>query len=169
MRRFTLPCRAATVRGIIRHSHLGNRFLSALPNNPDNLRTIYPPGSKGKLEFLELTDELLSCLEDPMGGFCAAGLVDTLPAFRELSDDGKKQLKKDIVSAYAEQFQPVSRAAALQAARATLLERLDAFLAKDHVTRAEVDRLREAALALDDLMLDLPRGIWLWPQQEESK
>ena len=106
MRRFTLPCRAGELRGVIRHSHLQNRFISALPDKADDLRTIYPKGSKELAEFRELTEELLSCLAEPTGGYCAAGLVDTLPALRELSDDGRKQLKASIASAYAEQFQP---------------------------------------------------------------
>ena len=169
MRRFVLPCRAGELLGIIRHSHLQNRFISALPDEADDLRRIYQKGSQALAEFRELTEEFLSCLAEPTGGYCAAGLVDTLPALRELSDDGRKQLKASIASAYAEQFQPMSRAAAIRSAYDTLLKLHGAFFDKVEATPSEIEQLRDGAVALYQLVRDLPRGIWLWPQQEASK
>lgn len=169
MNRFVLSCRAAELRGLIRHSHLQNRFQASLPDQADDLRAVYGGSSKNLADFTGLLDELISCLKDREDGFCAVSLLETLTPLRTLPGSARSQLRKAIVECYAGEFHPANRARALRTSADSLVARLTAFLDAEDATSEEVGLLRDAAVDLYHLITDLPKGIWLWPQTEVEK
>lgn len=169
MKRFVLPCRAATLRGLIRHSHLQNRFLASLPDKADDLRVVYGLESKNLAEFTELLDEMISCLQDEKDGFSAVSLVETLTPLRSLPESARGQLRQAITNTYRAEFQPSNRAVALRSSADLLIGRLKDFLDGEDSDPREVELLRDASVDLYHLITNLPKGIWLWPATEAAK
>lgn len=165
---FTLPCRAGEVRGILRHSHLDNRFLTMLPRDADDLRDCYSAEKPDLRQFKGLLDELIECLRDVEDGFCAAGLVDTLTPLKTLPREGRAKLKAAIVGVYQKEFRPVERAEDLHQAADDVITKLERLLAAKKPKVADGAALREAALMLYNILDQLPRGVWLWPQKEDA-
>lgn len=165
---FVLSCRAAEIRGMIRHSHLQNRFLTWLPSSPDLIRRTYEHGSPARVEFDAALKELTESLGNNDAGFSPIGLLDELTPLRRLSQGGRESMKAAMTRSYASSFHPTTRTAALSAASTEFGSVLDQFLADGGEADALVDGLRAAAERLYQEISALPKGVWLWPEREET-
>lgn len=167
-RGFVLPCRAAELRGALRHSHLQNRFLTWLPGSPDLVRRTYGEDSPARQQMEQALKELGTLIEDPAAGFSPVPLLESLPPLRGLPDRIRENIIAAMLTAYTNSFDPETRAAELCAASSGFLTCLDEFLACAEVSSAVCEGLRAAAQGLYQEISKLPKGIWLWPEEEQK-
>ena len=165
---FILPCRAAELRGILRHSHLQNRFLTWLPDSPDLVQRTYASGTQARTELDAALDELGTLLADSSSGFSPVMLMDRLCPLRNLPECDRIDLKKAMVASYNEHFAPTLRAIAFSKARDTFVVALDELLTTAETSPDTCEILKSAAGNLYTEISKLPKGLWLWPG-EESK
>jgi hypothetical protein len=166
---FILPCRAAELRGILRHSHLQNRFLTWLPDSPDLVQRTYASGTQARTELDAALDELGTLLADPSSGFCPVVLMDRLGPLRNLPESARKDLGKVMVASYTKHFAPARRAKAFGKTREAFVTALKSLLATAEPSSATCEKLKIAARGLYKEISKLPKGLWLWPEGNRNE
>lgn len=162
MDNFTLPCRAAGVRGQLKHSYLTNTVC--LKTQPDRLEismTCEEGGIPRHNIIRNQIHELLELLGNSERGFSPAQLLDQLPPFEELSEKERGLLKAQIHRQFIVDFQLAQRQDLLERTSMSFLAELDAFLSQS-ATKTGMEKVQTAARILIGELDKLPKGIWLW-------
>jgi hypothetical protein len=171
---FVLGCRAAELRGRLRHVYLENTFL--LFQSPGSLVEVFEQpvigGGTWMDECRELGKELVAELRDELRGFCAIPLLDTIGPLRDLSEAEKEALRQRMREDYRTVFQPATKADRLERLLGMLWTRTDVLIEEHRRAGADTDGVRarfsEVRAAAEELHLflsTLPKGIWLWPDE----
>jgi hypothetical protein len=169
MENFTLPCRAASVRGELKHSYLTNSIC--LKTQPDRLKvsmTCEENGIPRHNIIRNQIQELLELMGSSENGFSPAQLLDQLSPFQELSERERDLLKAQIHRQFVENFQLAQRQEQLEKTSATFLSELDAFLLQP-ATKAGMEKVQTTARILIGELENLPKGIWLWKTVSNGK
>jgi len=166
---FALPCRAASLRGQLKHSYLTNTIC--LKTQPDRLAVSMTSDENGIPRHKIIRShihELLELLGSPEQGFSPAQLLDQLSPFRELSVNERGSLKEKIHRQFAREFQLAPRKAQFEKTSALFLAELDAFLSHP-LTKVGMEKVQAAARILIGELENLPKGIWLWEAVSNKK
>jgi hypothetical protein len=162
MKNFTLPCRAAHVRGQLKHSYLTNTIcLKTLPEDLLESMLYLENGVPQHQSLRNQLNELSNLLGDPEQGFSPAQLVDQLTPFQQLPLEKRNEFKQRVHRQFATEFQLPDRKQRLEKLAAQFLAELDAFLSQSS-TIAAMKKVQEAARILIRELESLPKGIWLW-------
>lgn len=166
---FTLPCRAANVRGQLKHSYLTNTIC--LKTQPDRLEVSMACEENGIPRHQIIRNqirELLELMDSSERGFSPAQLLDQLLPFRELSKSERDSLKAQVHRQFAEDFQLARRKERLKNISAIFLAELDAFLSHP-LTKVGMEKVQSTARILIGELENLPKGIWLWKTVNDGK
>jgi hypothetical protein len=167
METFVLPCRAASIRGQLKHTYLTNTIC--LKTQPEKLRVSMAYEENGIPRHQIIRNqiaELLELIGSPDQGFSPAQLVDQLHPFRQLPDAERRSMKGQIHQQFVKRFDVAARKGRLEQLASQLLAALDAFLAQPlsdaKSASAHMEHTQESARTLIRELEDLPKGIWLW-------
>ena len=162
-----LSCRAASVRGELKHTYLTNKVcLKTLPE--DLLESmLYKERGIPQHEFIRnKIGELIELMDSPEYGFSPAQLVDQLWSFRDFSIEERLSAKRSVHQKFVAQFELAKRKSQVVALAGEFLGVLDAFMASPVAgvksPKAQMECVQESARALIRELESLPKGIWLW-------
>lgn len=165
---FSLPCRAASVRGQLKHSYLTNTIC--LKTKPDRLKvsmTCEENGNSRHHIIRNQIHELLDLMDNPEEGFSPAQLLDQLPPFYNLTQNKLSLLKAQVHQQYVQDFQMAWRKEKLDKISTRFLAALDSFLSRPG-TIARMEKVHTTALLLIAELETLPKGIWLWKTERNE-
>jgi hypothetical protein len=167
MENFALPCRAASVRGELKHTYLTNKVcLKTLPE--DLLESmLYKERGIPQHEIIRnKINELIELMDSPEDGFSPAQLMDQLRSFRVFSIEERLSAKHSVHQQFVAQFELAKRKKQFEKLAAVFLGALDALIATPasvvNTAKAQMECVQESARALIRELESLPKGIWLW-------
>jgi hypothetical protein len=167
MENFTLPCRAASVRGQLKHTYLTNKVcLKTLPEDLLESMIYKERGVPQHQEIRNKIAELLDVFGSADKGFSPAQLIDQLSPFRQLPGHEREAMKEQVHRQFADEFRLAERKTRLEQRARDFLGALDFFLTQVNAAataaKLGMERVQEAARSMIRELESLPKGIWLW-------
>lgn len=164
---FTLPCKASSLRGKLKHSYLENAVcLPTLPEDLFESLTYKENGVERQQIIRQQISEFAELLDDENYGFSPAQLVEQLRPSQKLAGEERRILKEQLHKRFSEDFQVVERRQRLESAAGVFLEDLDAFLAtpakQSSLAQSRMLKVQDSARGLIRELETMPKGIWLW-------
>lgn len=164
---FILACRAASVRGQLKHTYLTNKVcLKTLPEDLLESMIYMERGVPQHQEIRNKIAELLDVFSSADKGFSPAQLIDQLSPFRQLPGHEREAMKEQVHRQFADEFRLAERKTRLEQRARDFLGALDFFLTQVNAAASAakfgMERVQETARGLIRELETLPKGIWLW-------
>lgn len=164
---FALPCKAASLRGKLKHSYLENAVcLPTLAEDLSDSLTYKENGVARHQLIRQQIREFAELMDNLEQGFSPAQLVDQLRPFRDLTIEQRSVLKSQIGNRFSEDFQLADRKKKLGLAAGEFLEDLDVFLRTPpenaNSAQSRMLKVQDSARSVIRELETMPKGIWLW-------
>lgn len=166
---FALPCKAANLRGQLKHKYLTNTV--ALKAGPEQLHQSMLYEEEGVARHLIICrrlEELAEAMSALVGSFSPAQLLDKLGPFMTEPPEILASLKDAVHRQFAREFDLANRTTRLHQKSNRFVGLLHRFLDGGMVNLVSAEiKTREVQEAARDLIRELgtlPEGIWLWSE-----
>jgi hypothetical protein len=162
-----LSCRAASVRGELKHTYLTNKVcLKTLPEDLLESMLYKEDGIPQHEVIRKKIGELIELMDSPEHGFSPAQLVDRLQSFRDFPNEERLSAKHSVHQNFVAQFELAKRKSQVEALAGEFLGVLAAFVASPvsvvKSAKAQMECVQASARGLIRELESLPKGIWLW-------
>ena len=160
---FVLPCRAASIRGQLKHTYLTNKIcLKTLAEDLYDSMLFKERGVPQHDIIRNLIAELLNAIDSVDRGYSPSQLLDQLTPFRDVAADIRAKMKEKVHQQFIRDFALAARRMRLEKVAKEFLATLDHFLSQDQPAKSSMENVQEMARALIRELESLPKGIWLW-------